>query len=66
MTDLTALATQAYAAMVAPPPFVTLATSLVATDTTRTERAALLDNADAPMREAALRYIAEPELTRER
>jgi hypothetical protein len=65
IATLDTIAAQAYAAMCAPPPYVELAASLLAADT-RTERAALLDSADASMREAALRYIAEPEATRER
>ncbi len=59
------LAQRAYEAMVAPPPFVSLASSLLAADT-RTKRTLLLDSADPATREAALRYLAEPEPTRER
>ena len=64
-TDLDQLAAATYAAMCAPPPHVQLATALMTAET-REDRAALIDTADAATREAALRYVAEPEATRER
>lgn len=64
-TDLDQLAAATYAAMCAPPPHVQLATALL-TAATREDRAALIDIADAVTRDAALRYIAEPEEMRER
>jgi hypothetical protein len=63
--DEDSLAAAAHQAMIAAPPYVELATSLLAADT-RLERDALLDAVDPTMRETALRYAAEPEATRER
>jgi hypothetical protein len=51
--------------MCSPPPHVQLATSLLAAET-RADREALLAAADPAVRDAALRYVAEPEATRER
>jgi hypothetical protein len=59
------IAADAYAAMCAPPDFVQLAAQLTRAES-RTARAALIDAADATAREAALRYLAEPDATRER
>lgn len=64
-TDLDQIAAATYAAMREPPAYVQLATALLAAQT-RAERATLLDTADQSIREAALRYLAEPESTRER
>lgn len=63
--DLDQLATATHAALCTLPPHAQLATALLRAET-RTERAALLDAADPTLREAALRYAAEPEATRER
>src|SRR5688500_8347903 len=63
--DLSVIARETYAAMCAPPAFVQLATSLLAAST-RAKRDALLAAYDAETRSAALRYVAEPEATRER
>lgn len=63
--DLGQLAAATFVAMCAPPPHVVLANALLSAET-REERAALIDTADADTRDAALRYIAEPEGTRER
>jgi phage terminase large subunit len=59
------LAAATYAAMIAPPAHVGLAHALLAA-TTKAERGALLDGASATDSTAALRYLAEPEATRER
>jgi len=64
-TDLDQLASATYAAMCEAPPHVQLATALVHADT-REARAALIDAADPATRDAALRYAAEPDTTRER
>ena len=58
-------ARETYAAMIAPPPFVQLATSLLAAST-RAEREAALRAVNVATREAALHYMAAPEATRER
>lgn len=63
--ELDTIAAATYAALCAPPAHVELATALLRSDT-RAQRSTLLDAADATLREAALRYIAEPEGTRER
>lgn len=61
--DTIALAT--YDAMRAPPPFVQLANSLLAADSTA-QRDALLKTATPKVRDASMRYLSEPEATRER
>src|SRR5262249_47921413 len=63
--DLDRIARDTHAAMTAPPDYVQLAAQLTAAET-RTERDALLGAAAPTTREAALRYLAEPETTRER
>lgn len=65
MTDIGQLAVATYQAMVAPPVFVQLAKSLLAAET-RAQRDALLRDASEDVRASALRYVAEPEATRER
>jgi hypothetical protein len=59
------LAAATYAAMIDPPPFVKLASALLA-PTDRAAREALLDQADEATRSAALGYLAMPHATRER
>src|SRR5262249_38913376 len=59
------IANATWAAMIAPPPYVELANGLLVADT-RAARNALLDSADPMTRDAALRYLAEPQETRER
>ena len=59
------IADATYAAMLAPPPYVQLATSLLAAETNAT-RAALLDASEPIIANAAMQYLAEPETTRER
>lgn len=63
-TQQQGLAAAAYAAMIAPPPHVELASRLLAAD--RAERAALLETADRSTLEAALGYAAQPATARER
>jgi phage terminase large subunit len=65
MSNLDQLAQAAYSAMIRPTPAVELANALL-TATTSVERGRLLDQANATVRDAALRYLAEPEATRER
>jgi phage terminase large subunit len=65
MSNLDQLAQAAYSAMIRPTPAVELANALL-TATTSAERGRLLDQANATVREAALRYLAEPIETRER
>ncbi len=59
------IADATYAAMLAPPPFVELATSPLTADT-NSARAALLDAAERSLADAAMLYLAESEATRER
>ena len=63
--NLDELALAAHAAMIAPPPYVQLANALLATDS-RAVRGALMAEADLRVRDAAVRFAAEPEGTRER
>jgi phage terminase large subunit len=65
MTDLDHLSAATYEAMCTLPPFAVLANALLSSPT-RMERDALLREADVGMRDATLRYAAEPEPTRER